>query len=64
MKNNLNLCVEGLRGACIVVLLFHVFCRFSQIFLDANIGWMSMFGSFGTSIFLIITGYYLVDFKK
>lgn len=51
-------------GASIIVLLFHVFCRFSQIYLDTNILWMSRFGNIGVEIFLVITGYYLVDFER
>lgn len=57
--------VESLRGiAILLVLLFHVFCRFQQIFLNSNIVWMENFGSFGVSIFMFISCYYFVDFSK
>lgn len=64
-KRERNLQIEGLRGlAILIIVTFHAFCRYKQIFLNSNITWMDDFGTFGVGIFMMITGYYLVDFNS
>ena len=63
IKPNRNLQVEGLRGlAILIVVVYHTFCRYQQIFMGSNIAWMQDFGTFGVGIFLFISCFYLVDF--
>ena len=65
IKPNRNLQVEGLRGlAILIVVVYHTFCRYQQIFMDSNIVWMQDFGTFGVGIFLLITCFFLVDFSS
>lgn len=44
-----NIQIEGLRGfSILIIVVFHVFCRFGQVYLDLNIPWMAWWGDFGT----------------
>ena len=55
-----NLQVEGIRGITILmIVLFHIFCRYQQIYYDTEIVWMKYWGSFGVTIFLLISAYFL-----
>lgn len=52
--------IEGLRGLAVcLILVYHLFCRFAQLYLDSNYLILQYFGSLGTSFFLIITSFYL-----
>lgn len=52
--------IDGLRGiACIIILIFHLFCRYLQIYEESNIEWMAQWGTFGVIVFIIISGYFL-----
>lgn len=62
MKKNLQ--IEGLRGCCVlIVVLYHVFCRYAQEYLDGNIPWMQHWGSFGVTVFLMISAFFLIPQK-
>lgn len=60
-----NIQVEGLRGAAILcVVLYHVFCRFKQIYTGMDDMYTEPLGRLGVLIFLIISCWYLVDFNE
>lgn len=62
MGKNINYQIEGLRGISImIVLLYHLIDRFQQIYFGRNIRAMDFWGSFGVTIFLIISGFFAVD---
>ncbi len=64
-KNSKNLQIEGLRGAgALLVLFYHVFCRYQQIFLESSIWWIAPWGTIGVAFFLMISCFYLVDFTQ
>lgn len=42
-----------------MVVIFHVFCRFPQVYLSQNIPILQHWGEFGVTIFLLISSYYL-----
>lgn len=57
--------VEGLRGfAILLILVYHAFFRFNQLYCANEINWMRNFGNFGVVLFLLISCYYLVDFNS
>jgi len=52
--------IDGLRGiTSIIILLFHLFCRYLQIYENNNLVWMEHWGTFGVIIFVLISGYLL-----
>lgn len=52
--------IEGLRGiALLLVVTYHLICRFGQLYLNKDYYILHYFGSAGTSFFLLITAYYL-----
>lgn len=52
--------IESLRGlAVFLILVYHMYCRFAQLYLNTNYLILQYFGSLGTSFFLIITCFYL-----
>ena len=56
-----NTQIEGLRGiAILIIVAFHIFDRFQQIYFDRSILWMNNFGTLGTTIFLLISAFFLV----
>lgn len=62
MKKNLQ--IEGLRGCCVVIVaFFHIFCRFSQVYLSKNISLMQHWGDFGVTVFLLISSYFLFPLR-
>ena len=59
-----NIQIEGLRGAAIViVLIYHFFCRYLQIFCDSDVKWLHIWGTFGVGFFITVSGYYLIPSK-
>lgn len=57
--------IEGLRGlAMIIIVLYHTFLRFYQIYIGTELDFTKVIGRFGTCMFLIISCYFLVDFKR
>lgn len=62
MKKNRNLQIEALRGiAIILVITYHIFDRFQQIYCQNSIFFMNSWGNIGVNIFFIISGFYLID---
>ena len=66
--NRKNLQIECLRGAAIlIIVIFHVFCRFQQLYMDNDIPYIGWFGNFGATLFMLITAFFLgksyEDFK-
>lgn len=60
-----NLQIEGLRGfAILIIVLFHMFDRYQQIYLDQSVRWMDFLGSFGVGIFMTISAYFLINSKS
>ena len=60
-----NLQIEGLRGfAILIIVLFHMFDRYQQVYLDRSVRWMDFWGSFGVGIFMTISAYFLVNSKS
>ena len=58
MKKNLQ--IEGLRGCCVLlVVFFHIVYRFSQVYLKIDVPFLSHWGEFGTTIFLLISSFFL-----
>lgn len=58
MKKNLQ--IEGLRGCCVfLVVFFHIVYRFSQVYLKTDVPFLSHWGEFGTTIFLLISSFFL-----
>ncbi len=57
-----NFQIEGLRGVAIMlVVIYHLIDRFQQIYLNREIVIMNFWGSFGVTIFLIISGCFAVN---
>ena len=58
MQSKLNMQLEGLRGLTIIfIVLYHVFCRYLQIYCDKDIVFMNRWGRIGVAIFLVVSGY-------
>lgn len=61
-KKKKNTQIEGLRGvAILIIVVFHIFDRFQQIYFERSIVWMNNFGTFGTTIFLLISAFLLMS---
>lgn len=59
MLKNRNLQIEGLRGiAILMVVIYHVFCRYRQIYINENIEWMQNFGAYAVNLFFLMSGYF------
>ena len=57
--------IEGLRGlAIMIVVAYHFFCRYLQLFCDSDIKWMHFWGTLGVGFFITISGYFLIPVKK
>lgn len=60
MSKNRNLQIEGLRGLTIlIVMIYHIFYRYFQLYSDAKIDALQYWGSIGVMIFFMISAYYL-----
>lgn len=65
MLINKNLQIEGLRGvAILLVVIYHVFCRYRQIYLDDTIEWMEYFGASAVNLFFLMSGYFFGEKTK
>ncbi|MCI8638472.1 MAG: acyltransferase [Coprococcus sp.] len=54
--------IEGFRGIAIMLIVcFHLFCRFQQLYCNNSIGWMSWWGDFGAMSFLFISAFFLTN---
>lgn len=64
-NNSRNVQIEGLRGAStLLIIIYHMFNRYQQIYLDKSISWMNHLGSFGVAIFFSISFYFLCDYNR
>ena len=60
-----NLQIEGLRGISIlIILIYHLIDQYQQIYLETSVPWMDMWGTLGTTAFLMISAYFLIDLKN
>lgn len=56
-----NMQIEGLRGvAIVIVLIYHFFCRYLQIFCDGDVKWLHIWGTLGVGFFITVSGYFLI----
>ena len=59
-----NLQIEGLRGISIlIIVIFHIFDRYQQLYLGREIKWMNYWGSLGVTSFFLISGLFAVNWK-
>lgn len=53
--------IDGLRGITIVlIVIFHIFCRYREIYCGYTIWYLKWMGDFGNIIFLLISSYFLI----
>lgn len=53
--------IDGLRGITILLIaIFHLFCRYREIYCGYTIWYLKWMGDFGNSIFLLISSYFLI----
>lgn len=53
--------IDGLRGVTIfLIVIFHLFCRYREIYCGYTIWYIKWMGNFGNSIFLLISSYFLI----
>lgn len=53
-----NIQIEGLRGICVLlVVLFHIYPRYYQLFFCSDIMWMNQWGTFGVYVFLLLSSF-------
>lgn len=51
--------IDGLRGITILLIaIFHLFCRYREIYCGYTIWYLKWMGDFGNSIFLLISSYF------
>lgn len=54
--------IDGLRGITVVmIVLYHLICRYSELYLDKSIFFLNQWGKIGVSIFLLISSYYSIS---
>lgn len=57
--SNRNLQVDGLRGLTVLfIATYHLFCRYQQLFCNNDVIILHYLGSFGVTIFLMISAWY------
>lgn len=62
MDGKRNIQIEGLRGIAILfVIIYHVFDRYQQIYLKQEIKFLNHWGSFGVTVFFMISAYFAVS---
>lgn len=60
MEKSKNLQIEGLRGITIlIIVIYHLFCRYLQIYHMSDVYVLHYWGSFGVIIFFLISTYFL-----
>lgn len=65
MENVRNKQIDGLRGImALIIVLFHLFCRYQQLYCESSIEFMENWGVYGVCTFFIISGYFLVDSRE
>lgn len=65
MENVRNKQIDGLRGImALIIVLFHLFCRYQQLYCESSIVFMENWGVYGVCTFFIISGYFLVDSRE
>lgn len=57
--------VDGLRGVTILlILIFHIYYRYDEFFMNKSGGVLSNLGTFGNTVFLLISSYFLNNNKN
>ena len=60
-KGTRNKQIDGLRGVTIIlIVIFHLFCRYREIYCGYTIWYLKWMGDFGNSIFLLVSSYFLI----
>lgn len=60
MQGNRNIQIDGLRGiAILAVVIYHIFCRYKQIYMDCTVEWMECFGASAVNLFFLMSGFFL-----
>lgn len=53
--------IDGLKGIlAVIIVVYHVVCRYQQIYLDSSIEFMERWGTLSVCSFFVISGYYLL----
>jgi len=53
--------IDGLRGMTILlIVVYHIFCRYRELFFGDSVPVICYFGTFGNCVFLLISSYFLV----
>ena len=56
--------IDGLRGITVLmIVLYHLICRYSELYLNKSIFFLNQWGKIGVSIFLLISSYYSIGPK-
>ncbi len=54
--------VDGLRGLlALMIVFFHIFCRYDQLYCETTIPFMENWGTYGVSVFFVISGYFMLS---
>ena len=65
LANKRNMQIEGLRGIAIfIIVLYHVFYRYLEIYIGQPVIFMSFWGMLGTNIFLVISGFFSIKYSS
>lgn len=57
--------IDGLRGITVLmIVLYHLIFRYSELYLDKSIFFINQWGKIGVSIFLLISSYYSISSRQ
>lgn len=65
MKIERNKQIDGLRGiGSLMIVIFHLFCRYQQIYCKNSINLIENWGVYGVCLFMTISGYFIFSLKE